>query len=350
MKEPTASSRRLTGLDALRGLAALAVVVYHYTHHFDVEFGTQRDLLFRFTKGHLGVQLFFVISGFVILMTLERSRSILDFTVARFSRLYPAFWCAALMSWAVIRWADIPYMRISTVDAAMNVTMIPGVLGFHRIDGVYWTLEVELMFYLLMGAIFALRLRRRLLPILAAIITLKISDAIYGWFPASHPSRSLLVLDHLHLFTPGIVIYLARDGWRASHLAMLALSYLATASDQHRQFGPDAVPLHTAAVMAIGAVCWAATRWNWRPLEWRPAQFLGAISYTLYLVHANLGYVILHKAHHAGWNPNLTVAIATLASLCAAAAVTWGVEKPAMAWIRSRWKSRPGSVDSRFNR
>ena len=77
-------------LDALRGMAAMAVVVFHYTTRARNN-GVQ---LFDFEIGHYGVQLFFCVSGFVIYWTLERSKTLMDFAVSRFSRLYPAYWAA----------------------------------------------------------------------------------------------------------------------------------------------------------------------------------------------------------------------------------------------------------------
>src|SRR5262250_3203475 len=75
---------RLEELDVLRGLAALAVVVFHYSGHATRYF---TGFPFHFTVGLHGVELFFVISGFVIFMTLERTARLRDFAVSRFSRL-----------------------------------------------------------------------------------------------------------------------------------------------------------------------------------------------------------------------------------------------------------------------
>ena len=89
---------RLQGLDSLRGLAALAVVLYHYTFGYTQVVGKHMpglDLIA--TDGHFGVYLFFIISGFVIFMTLERSAKAIDFSVSRFARLWPPYLaCAAL--------------------------------------------------------------------------------------------------------------------------------------------------------------------------------------------------------------------------------------------------------------
>src|SRR5690606_6778553 len=98
---PTGGARpktaRLGELDALRGLAALAVVAFHYTTSYAQQVGHLQPLGFGFTPGNYGVHLFFLISGYVIFMTLEHTRDGMDFVVSRFSRLYPAYWfCIAV--------------------------------------------------------------------------------------------------------------------------------------------------------------------------------------------------------------------------------------------------------------
>src|SRR3954471_184909 len=96
MERPTPPAARIAELDALRGLAALGVALFHFSL-LDPAAGP------GFAIGASGVDLFFIISGFVILMTLERTRDWKDFLVGRFSRLYPAYWAcvtlAALAAW-----------------------------------------------------------------------------------------------------------------------------------------------------------------------------------------------------------------------------------------------------------
>src|SRR6266446_6407653 len=85
---------RFEELDALRGVAALSVILFHYLHQYDAIYGKDGVLLFgalNWPSGIYGVYLFFMISGFVIFMTLRGARDWLDFVVSRFSRLYPAY-------------------------------------------------------------------------------------------------------------------------------------------------------------------------------------------------------------------------------------------------------------------
>jgi peptidoglycan/LPS O-acetylase OafA/YrhL len=93
---------RLFELDVLRGIAALGVVMYHYTTHYDELYGHSQKVLIYFPFGQYGVELFFIISGFVIFMSLERTKSSLDFIVGRFSRLYPAYWTAVILTFTIV--------------------------------------------------------------------------------------------------------------------------------------------------------------------------------------------------------------------------------------------------------
>lgn len=82
---------RLTNFDGLRGIAIILVVFYHYTSYLR----DQPNSLYRiFNYGYHGVELFFIISGFVIYFTLDKYRDSTRFVIARFCRLYPVYWCS----------------------------------------------------------------------------------------------------------------------------------------------------------------------------------------------------------------------------------------------------------------
>src|SRR5690348_9141450 len=87
---PLAPRNRIKGLDALRGVAACSVLVFHYTTNYQRVYGHHGAMPFSFPYGPFGVQLFFLISGFVIFMTLEKTSRPSDFVRSRFSRLFPA--------------------------------------------------------------------------------------------------------------------------------------------------------------------------------------------------------------------------------------------------------------------
>ena len=137
---------RIEELDGLRGLAAIAVVLFHYTTRYSEIYGRETGLPFEFPYGNLGVELFFGISGFVIFMTLDRTRSLGDFVVSRVSRLYPAYWAAIILTTAVVNLEGMTEFMRSPFEITVNFTMLQSFVGVRAVDGVYWTLAVELAF------------------------------------------------------------------------------------------------------------------------------------------------------------------------------------------------------------
>ncbi len=127
---------RLLELDALRGIACILVVFFH--------FNVNQPAAWHWVNlGVGGVDLFFMISGFVIFYSLEKNHNAVDFFVARFSRLYPAYWVAVSITSALVL---LNGGTIHLHDFLVNLTMLQGYFGVEDIDGAYWTLGIELLF------------------------------------------------------------------------------------------------------------------------------------------------------------------------------------------------------------
>jgi peptidoglycan/LPS O-acetylase OafA/YrhL len=158
-------------VDALRGIAALAVVLYHFLDRHEETIGHIGEPLIWAPWGAHGVQLFFVISGFVIFLTLDRTRSSMDFIVSRVARLYPAYWAAMLFTLSVVLLLGLPYYRPQSLwQILINVSMWHSLFGVPHVEGAYWTLYVEVCFYVVMLALFATdQLRRIELWLLGAL-------------------------------------------------------------------------------------------------------------------------------------------------------------------------------------
>ena len=139
------SRGRVPELDLLRFTAAATVVVFHFYVLLpgNTTFEQAISAVSRF--GFLGVPLFFMISGFVILWT-AFNRTPGRFVLARLCRLYPSYWVCVLITSGVLAWAGgAPSWR----QLVTNLTMFQHFFGFDSIDQVYWTLYVELKFYAL---------------------------------------------------------------------------------------------------------------------------------------------------------------------------------------------------------
>lgn len=191
---PTRDPSRYANIDVLRGIAALCVVWLHTAEIFVRLPNASRDAtaanVAEFLQlGRVGVIAFFAISGFVVVSTIKRPKAIGigEFAVKRFFRLYPAFWIALLLTYLVI-W--LPQGRPLTVSSVVaNASMLPSLFGFEAAMGHFWTLEIELVFYLLVVLLFAAgKLRSSLVLVsLIAVCSLHIMGlSLYRitWTPA----------------------------------------------------------------------------------------------------------------------------------------------------------------------
>jgi len=183
-----AGPSRLGWLDALRGVAALVVVFDHSSYAFMAEF--RRELMPELNTSRYGIMVFFLVSGYIIPASLERRGLIRTFWIGRVFRIYPlwaavvtAVLAANLLGFAKIR--DFGGQSVATVAAA-HLTLLQELLGTPNLLLVLWTLSYEMAFYLLVVALFTVRLHRRsaavavILAVLAAV-----SVAAGGALPVS---------------------------------------------------------------------------------------------------------------------------------------------------------------------
>ncbi|MDT7935254.1 MAG: acyltransferase [Sphingomonadaceae bacterium] len=326
---------RVVELDALRGLAALAVVLFHFSTRFQAVYGHSGPLGWSVPWGQYGVHLFFGISGFVIFMTLERTVRAMDFVVSRFSRLYPGYWAAILLTTAAVQLGGMHDLQISLSDLLVNVTMLQNYLNARPVDGVYWTLAVELSFYVCMFGLWRVGLIRRIEWVLIAWVGLKWA---WAYLPLSYTLGQLLVQDTVPLFAIGISAYRIWSGERrwleAGPMAGLAL-LTSAALDPRPVF---AAALVIAAVFAAFAAGWLGV------LRARPLAWLGSVSYALYLLHENIGWTVILRLEQAGAAPNVAVAAALALTGLLAWAVTRFIEQPALQAIRAAWLRRKQAV------
>ena len=335
----TSNSNRLVQIDALRGLAALAVVLFHYTVRFGEVFSTRTFPSFSFPFRDFGIDLFFIISGFVIFMTLEKTSRSMDFIISRFSRLFPAYWVSIFLTFSICHLIGLPGHLVSIESAFANMLMLHSFLGVTHVDGVYWTLEVELLFYAGMFALYKLKSLDRIYFVLLCLMLLKVIyylSKLYFGIDLPWIVFRLLILEEIPWFAIGISVYLAvnRKGsgaWRQTLYtlvpAIVALWICQTA-------------LVAILAIAIATVVYLAAQSRLTFLQFKPIVWLGTVSYPLYLLHENIGWSLMLQLQKMGLSMDITIFITLCVSLSLAAAVTFWVEQPAMRWIRSRYKNR----------
>jgi peptidoglycan/LPS O-acetylase OafA/YrhL len=322
--------RRLQELDVLRGLAALAVLFCHFAstcHKLSI-------LPCDFRYGAYGPHLFFMISGFVILMTLVRTERAADFIASRFSRLYPAYWASIALTLAVL-WAFPDGEPMPTPkQVCINLSMLQTWLRVPDLQVAYWTLGVELKFYFLMFLIYLAGRIRSIEPFVLLWLVLIAAYRLAAGLGVPSPSlaKTLLIADYGHLFAAGLIFYqiktVGRHWTRHALLAACLALQLAAGSWES-----------VAMVASFFALFYLFVGDRLRWIAVRPMVYLGTISYPLYLIHGCIGNACIPRLPGLWRWPALTMAVPLLLSLIAAAMITHGVEQPAMRLIRTRYNS-----------
>ncbi|WP_284891981.1 acyltransferase family protein [Cobetia amphilecti] len=200
------NEERVYILDVIRMLAALSVALYHYTWFGadDIErinFGFISEI---FAYGELAVQLFFMISGFVIAWSVY-NKSAFGFLRSRVLRLYPTYWICLLATCMVLFFNQSLDLNV----AFFNLTMFQQFVGVAHIDGSYWTLTNEVIFYVYMCLIIKLGLTSKLMEIFSIHIFLCVVYWVYRIFMHHEPPivGTLFLLEYGHLFIAGHVLY-----------------------------------------------------------------------------------------------------------------------------------------------
>lgn len=342
---------RFAALDGLRFFAAVAVVLFHFTARttdaWPQPVSELAPWLFRVSKfGYFGVDLFFVISGFVILMS-AWGRTTPQFAASRISRLYPAYWAGVLITSAILLWSGREGFDVGKL--LVNLTMAQSAFGVPNVDGVYWTLWVELRFYLLIGLFILVGITTRRVLLFSALWPVV---AFIAERSEAHLVQTLLIPHYASLFAGGMLLYLLHRNGHSFLTWMLLLANVAwavpTAGDDARGAVLDTTG--SGVSPGVGALvivfCFAAvavtTLTPLVRLRWRWLTTLGVLTYPLYLLHEQIGWSVIRVvAPHTAWP--LALAAALLVSLVLAVLVNRFVEVPFASRLRDRLSAELGS-------
>lgn len=320
-------------MDALRGIAALGVMAYHYTVRYPESVAQRSPQTTLFAQGHLGVDLFFVISGFVIFLTLSRSSSIAEFAWNRFARLFPTYWIAIILTFVTTYWSDLTSLKVTIPQALINSTMAQYWLGVPHVDIVYWTLEVELAFYVCVGTIAAFGLLHRAEVWIGA--WLLVQTMVHLIAMTDHPIppiiRHTFLLNRGHFFFVGILFYRIKTlgPSRSRTFLIFACIGMAWLAREKLDEYEHAV---TLAGVSLVFFLFIHQRLIWLRLAW--LEFFGRISYPLYLLHNNIGCVIISKLERLGMHGMWWLLIPSALSIGLATLIHVTIEIPSHHWLR----------------
>lgn len=328
---------RVAALDGLRGVAVIGVALFHYLVFWTpaglgenlVAHGGVYAALPLVSAGGLGVELFFIISGFVILMSLERSRGFFAFALNRVIRLWPPLILLGSFSFLVTAAFGPTELRVSLPEFFISLLFLPpeqigrliGEPGWRWLDGSFWSLWVEVRFYALIGAIYFLA-GRRAIAVWLCFEIVAMGVGLYGMATNAafaNVFRSLLFEDFIPYFSFGMAGYLAFMGRMSvlgTSLAVVALIHMAISTARFlsvERMGIDAIDhliLKSTMIGAFFLMAWRRARIGF--LEWPPLTALGRASYGYYLIHQNVGLALLTTGGALALLPGLAAPVACL--------------------------------------
>lgn len=338
--------KRVVRLDGLRLFAALCVVFFHFAFRgAAAEVTPALDLPLWLVSmsqyGYLGVSLFFMISGFVIAYSAE-GRAPLEFAAARFARLYPSHLAAVTLTFIVTMAFGAPVFYTSFGQYFANLSMFAPMFGQEFMDGVYWSIALEVIFYSWVFLLLAFGLFEKSGErILLCWLLISLVNEL---FLGLKPLRFLFLTEYSGFFAAGILIYRLRAG--KSGLAALPLLALSFAVSMHtsltgvriiaEKYNAEYSGLATASIIAAAfALFIAATSSAPTRLPLRLMSALGALTYPLYLVHQHVGYIAITRLKGLVSDPALLILVAL--GLILVASVIWVcVDRPMSRMLRTR--------------
>ncbi len=329
------TTQRLTALDGIRGIAAISVVIFHYTYYYDTLYGHPFSPWTVTAHGKYGVQLFFMLSGFVIFWSLTRLSSPFRFVWTRFIRLYPTYWVAMTMTFTTVSLVGLPGREVSLTSFFQNLHMLQCYLGGTYVDGVYWSLNIELAFYFFLFLLFCLKqlhhIEKWFIPWIC------IATYIHRQYPLSELDTRLVyffIIRFIEFFGAGIALFRIREKqggfWP---YALLGTAFIS---------GTMKSPPHIALGFMVATGCFHLAVTGRLPiLSTRIPLFLGRISYSLYLIHQNIGFCmmnILYQHQIPAW---ITLPLTFTTALLLAEGLNRFVEKPSQRKLRYLFTHKP---------
>ena len=356
MKKSDSMKDKLVEIQFLRVIAIFSVVIFHFTARRASELPYGKWVSGApWSLGWLGVQLFFIVSGFVIAFSLQNTSKVGTFLINRATRIYPALFLLLPLVFVVQRFTpNSPYVNRSTLRNLIgSITLIPPTAlnffsdsEFDWLTLVLWSLKVEVFFYLLCAVVFAVLGKYKLPTVLTIISNVaNLVIALQTKFDVNElnfiaKAIKVFGFDHLSWFVIGVLIFelrfksktrFMRIGLTVTSLSTLLSLYILNDSNLGVLLG-GTVLLVTALLFALSCVI------KNFPLK-KHILIIGDSSYEMYLVHQGVGLTfLLYVANKYDLGP----ASGALAGLLIVCAMTYlchlictRITKPINSWARS---------------
>lgn len=326
---------RLHFLDGLRGIAILLVVLYHTYSNAWIElvpyFYPSHDLLIIKYGSH-GVPLFFIISGFVISMSLEKCKNFGDFMFKRWLRLFPAMLIASLLILITS-----PLLSARPLGTPYAMDLIPGITfitpGFFRtifdnqqtmLEGGFWSLFVEVKFYIVAGLLyFTIGQKRMITALVIMFLSSAVFDVMQSRLPGETATNLKLIFDSLDYeyygwFAAGALFY---RYYSSKSISSFIIALIVAFISARALGGLISLSMLFATILISIIACSMVSKTLQKLLSNKVLVFLGFISYPLYLIHENATISIIVQLHRQyDWIP---VYLLSILPILAMVLISW---------------------------
>lgn len=318
-------SKRNDFLDVMRGIAAISVVLYHYLYRgwinsdFTTESFGEYDGVFKY--GYLGVQFFFIISGYMISVSILNKKPY-SFLKSRALRLYPAYWICLTITIMFMALFGMEGVELNFYDALLNYTMVSKLIGIPFVDGAYWTLIYELVFYFwfFIGMCYFKSSMKELFLILSLVASVGVYVCGYELIPVVFGGAFIP-----YFFAGMCLCSLSKKiEWKTYFYLLIAISLSVwqvydQAVDKATNGNITLNPLYSVIiVVCMYILFWLVSKGYFDKFRFSGASLIAVLSYPVYLIHQNVGYILineLHGAYNSLFILFLTIAVILLVSL-----------------------------------
>lgn len=325
--------KRILTLDYMRALACITVVLYHYTTRYQEIFGLNMDWSFIIPNGAWAVSIFFLLSGYLSVYQCREKDTLFSYSIRRASRLYPTYWVCILLTF-VVTTLFLKSRAVSVPTALINLTMLQSFVGVPSVDGAYWTLANELVFYAFLGIAVVVFKQKKNLPwfalgwlgVLFVLLTINSSSRIYL------AVCKVFAAEYGHMFITGCLIYYLLEDRNGLRKTISVLGLLLCLLYQYVVFGLSYFLFFLCMAVLLVLLLFIHKRDITVPeglqKYLRPLEYIAAISYPLYLIHQNIGYAILQKIQAQGMSGEWIVFVPAGVSIVVAYVLHRFVEIP----------------------
>lgn len=299
MELPAKTKARIQGLDVMRFFAALIVLIYHYFFIGPLQGFYSMDVFFEpGFWGDYGVDIFFMLSGYVILMSAE-GRKCGEFISARILRIYPAFIVCSIFTLLCGFIMSDTSIKDLTFRWAWSFTFMSDFFNINPLSSIYWTLMVEVKFYIMVAIIIKLNIwDKHKYKLIAAGLIISIVNTFYL---NNNLIRIIFNTQYFGHFCIGILLYLFNKNERNRFMLPAFVASLMLVFRSMTGFYQWVKSLYDISYTEFDVLLFALLMItimyfvsNYRKVfeSDKLVSILGATSYTLYLIHADFGFFL----------------------------------------------------------